>query len=293
MRKSYFALLLSAVFATCAFAGNETLLIGPGDQLHIQVFDTPEMEQHVRVTDAGTIPLMFLGEVKVGGEDPAGAARSIEQLLLQKQVMRHPSVTVSVDQYATQNVSVMGQVTNPGAYPISTPRSVVDVLSLAGGLTDAADRHITIKRRGDSGQTVGYYYANEADQALKDSVMVNPGDLVIVPKAPIVYVLGDVGRPGGFPVTSNDSKLTLLRAVALAGAANKTAIKSKCRLIRGTGEAQKDTVVQLGRIEKGEEPDIALQANDVVYVPFSFMKNVFVNGTAIMAAATSAAIYAW
>ena len=135
-------------------AQNESLLIGPGDLLHLQVYDTPEMEQRARVTDAGNIPFSFLGSVSVSGLTPEQAAEQIEHRLMAAGVMLHPQVTVRVEAYATQNASVMGQVQKPGIYEIDTGRKVVEVLAMAGGLTDLADRHITIQRFGP-GETKG------------------------------------------------------------------------------------------------------------------------------------------
>jgi polysaccharide export outer membrane protein len=291
MPKLTVLLLLSLALVKPGFGQNESLLIGAGDLVHIVVFDTPEMEQHVRVTDAGTVPLMFVGEIKIAGQTPSQASLTINRTLIEKHVMRHPCINLSVDQYATQNISVMGQVVNPGAYPISTPRSIVDVLSLAGGLTDIADRHITVQHHGDENQQTTYYFSNDPAQAFKNKIMLNPGDTVIVPKAPIVYVLGDVGRPGGFPVNTNDSQMTVLQAVAMAGAANKTAIRSKVRLLRHSSEGRHEMLLSLAKMEKGEVPDMALEPDDIIYVPFSYMKNIAVNGSSIAASATSAAIY--
>src|ERR1700681_1017821 len=155
--------------ATSSQAQSESLLIGPGDLLHLQVYDTPEMEQRARVTDAGTIPFSFLGSVSVSGMTPQQAAGQIQHQLVAAGVMLHPQVTVRVEAYATQNVSVMGQVQKPGIYEVDTARKVVEVLALAGGLTDLADRHITIQRFGPAKQKVEYYYSNAALTALSDA----------------------------------------------------------------------------------------------------------------------------
>jgi polysaccharide export outer membrane protein len=286
------AVLCALALVAVCFAQNESLLIGRGDQLHIQVFDTPEMEQHPRVTDAGTIPLMFVGEVKLAGMTPGDAARQIEEVLRAKHLMLHPQVTVTVEQYATQNVYVMGQVTNPGAYPISTPLSVVSVLALAGGLADPADRHMTIERRSDASQKIGYFLSNKSEEALSSDVLVYPGDTLLVPKAGMVYVLGDVARPGGYPMTTNDSQLTVLQALAMAGSANKTSILGKARLVRKTSSGAQDVPLQLAEMQQGKRPDIRMQPDDVLFLPFSWMKNVVVNAQGIAASATSAVIYA-
>jgi polysaccharide biosynthesis/export protein len=284
-------LVALALVAPC-FAQNESLLIGRGDQLHIQVFDTPEMEQHPRVTDSGTVPLLFVGDVKVAGMTPGDAAREVEEALKTKQLMLHPQVAVTVEQYATQNVYVMGQVTNPGAYPISTPMSVVSVLALAGGLADPADRHITIERHSDPAQKVSYFLSNNSEVALSSDVLVYPGDTALVPKAGVVYVLGDVGRPGGYPMTTNDSQMTVLQALAMAGSANKTSILGKARLVRKTPQGAQEVPLQLAQIQQGKRPDIQMQPDDVLFLPFSWMKNVAVNAQGIAASATSAVIYA-
>jgi polysaccharide export outer membrane protein len=269
----------------------ESLLIGPGDALHIQVYDTPEMEQRARVTDAGEIPVSFLGNVKVSNITPGQAAEEIERRLIAAGIMLHPQVTVRVDAYATQNASVMGQVMKPGLYEIDTRRPVIEVLALAGGLTDIADRHITIQRHGDPKQKIEYYYSNVAGTALSDDPMVYPGDTVVVPKAAVIYVLGDVLKPGGYTVTTNDSKMTVLRALSLAGSPNHTAAVGKSKLVRKTATGVEEINLPVGAMQKGHEPDIALMPDDVVYVPFSFIRNVAVNGQSILASATSAVVY--
>jgi polysaccharide export outer membrane protein len=272
-------------------AQNESLLIGPGDLLHIQVYDTPEMEQRARVTDAGTIPLSFLGSVSVSGMTPEQAAGQIQHRLVASGVMLHPQVTVRVDAYTTQNVSVMGQVQKPGVYEIDTARKVVEVLALAGGLTDLADRHITIQRFGPAKLKIEYYYSNAALTALSDDPTVYPGDTVIVPKAAVVYVLGDVSKPGGYPINTNNSSMTVLQAIALAGYANHTAAVGKSKLVRETPTGVQEIDLEVSAIQKGKKPDVALLPDDVVYIPFSFMRNIGINGQAILASATSAAIY--
>jgi polysaccharide export outer membrane protein len=292
MSKLITAFLLLAVFALSCVAQTESMLIGPGDLVQVDVFDTPEMTQQVRVTDAGTVRLQLVGEVRLAGETPIAAAKIIEKALVDKQVMRTPQVTVAIVEYATQDVSVLGQVKNPGAYPVATPQPILKVISLAGGLTDMADRNVTIQRKHDTSQKIQYYLANNADRALSDSAMVYPGDIVLVPRAAIVYVLGDVAKPGGYAITTNDSRLTVLQAIAMAGSANKTSVKSRVRLIRKNLQGQEEIPIQLGAMEKGKQPDLTLQADDVLYVPFSWMKNMAVSASSIAASTSSAAIYA-
>jgi polysaccharide biosynthesis/export protein len=289
-RFSTFLLLLSSLAAS-APAQKETLLIGPGDLLHLEVYDTPEMEQHSRVTEAGNIPFSFLGNVHVSGLTPEQAAEQIEHSLQAAGIMLHPQVSVEVESYALANASVMGEVQKPGTYEIDTPHRVVDVLALAGGMTPVADRHITIQRFGPDKQKVDYYYSNEGDAALSNDPMVYPGDSVVVSKVAVVYVLGDVFKPGGYPINTNNSKMTALQAIALAGYANHTAAVGRSKLVRQTPNGVQEINLPVGAMQKGKMPDVALLPDDVVYVPFSFMRNLEVNSQGILASVTSSALY--
>jgi polysaccharide export outer membrane protein len=283
-------LLLGALTASC-LAQNESLLIGPGDLIQVDVMETPEMEQQVRVTDDGNAPLAYIGSIHVAGQTPATAALMIQKALMEKKVMLQPQVTVKVQEYATQDVSVLGQVRTPGTYAITTPQTILKILSLAGGLTDGADRHVTVKRHGASSEEIRYYVSNDSEEVLSNVAMVYPGDTVLVPRAPLVYVMGDVSRPGGYAITTNDARLSVLQVVAMAGSANKTSMQSRVRLIRATANGQVELPVHLDAIEKGKQPDVMLQANDIVYVPFSWMKNVAMSSSSIAASTAGAAVY--
>jgi polysaccharide biosynthesis/export protein len=271
----------------------ESLLIGPGDVLHVQVVDAPEMEQHVRVTDNGMIPLVGAGDVKVGGLTIAEAQSAIHDHLIATHYMNHPQILVSVEQYATETVSIIGEVARPGAYPITTPRTVLDVLSFAGGITNVADRNITIQRHGSKDDSASYYVSNDPKQAIASQVMVNPGDTVIVPRAGIVYILGDVNRPGGFAMSNNQDHMTLLQALALAGGVTHSAKQGHARLIRTAEGTQHEQQLNLGEIQKGKLANPTLYPGDILYVPFSWTKNLVTAGAPNLAgSAATAAIYA-
>jgi polysaccharide export outer membrane protein len=284
-------ILLACCLTSTMFAQKESLLIGPGDEVEIEVFDTPDLTQNSRVTDAGELSLMLGGKVRLASLTTSEAARTIEQALIQAHVMYYPRVLVTVTQYATQSVTVFGEVAKPGTYSIDTPRSVVDVLGLAGGLTDLADRHVTIERH-TSHRQIPYYVSNRAGDFLDQTVLVNPGDKILVPKAGIIYVLGDVARPGGYPMTNNDGTLSVLQVVAAAGGTATSAAPNSSKLIRRTavGGYQSDPL-PLSAMQKGKKPDMQLQAGDIVYVPFSYLRNAALGVTNIAASATGAVIY--
>ena len=285
-------LLIASVIGASASA-QESLLIGPGDQLHILVLDTPELEQHPRVTDSGEIPLVGVGTLAVAGLTPAAAAAKIHDYLISSHFMNHPAVTVTIDQYGTQTISVLGQVKLPGVFPITTPRSVLDAIALGGGLTDSADRHITIQRHDKSIPPITYDLSNDADTAMKDQVQVFPGDIVLVPHAAIAYVLGDVNRPAAIVMQNNHSQLTALQAVTLAGGTQSSAVPSHAKLIRRTPDGgYQEIAMNFSRIQKGKDPDVLLHPDDVIYIPFSYLRNIGSNASGIVAAAASASIYA-
>jgi polysaccharide export outer membrane protein len=291
MKKIIFVCLMCLPLTALAQSG-ESLRIGPGDQIHVTVVDSPELDQHPRVTDAGEVPLIGVGAVKITGLTPAEAATAVHDKLIAAHYLNHPEVTVTVEQYATQTVSVLGQVRASGAYPIGTARPVVDILALAGGLNEVADRNIVIERRGDPDHPLHYNLANDGVLALQTSVLVYPGDTVMVPKAGIVYVLGDVNRPGGFVMDNNSTELTLLQALARAGGVSRTAKQGHAKLLRKDATGYHETQLSLGEIQKGKQQDIALAPGDVLYVPFSYAKNIAVSGSSgIISSVSSAAVY--
>ncbi len=288
-------LCLVASLFVCAgvscFGQKESLLIGPGDIITVQVLEAPELLQHVHVTDAGYVPLILGGSVKVSGLTPAQASEAVANALKQGNFLLNPHVTITDDIQATQNVSVLGQVNHPGYYPIGTPRTVLDVLALAGGTTPLADRRVTIQRHG-SGEKIQYFLSNQSNTALDTNVEVDPGDYVIVPQIDVVYVLGNVPHAGGFPMATNDGTLTLLQAVALAGSDLPSSISKQTRLLRKQPDGTYvEMQVALNKMEKGKAPDMLLKPNDIVYIPFSYIKNMGANLGSIVSAAGSASIY--
>jgi polysaccharide export outer membrane protein len=288
-----FFFLLAGIIDARAEEKN-SLLITPGDVLHILVANTPEMEQHARVTDQGTIPVIGVGDVPVVGLTPGQAAARLQEKFIASHYLRHPEVSITVESYAIAQVSVIGEVKTNGAFEINAPRPVLNVLALAGGLTPEANRHILIERNGDKGHPIPYFVSNNGESAIRDQIIVNPGDTVVVPRAGIVYVLGDVNRPGGFVMSNNESQLTFLQGIALAGGLAKSAKQGHAYLVRPTeGGGHQQMEIAVAKIQKGKLPDFPLQPGDVLYIPFSFGRNLAVNGSAtIIGAAAQASVYA-
>ena len=280
----------------CAFAfgqpspAAESLQIGPGDLLSVHVFREDDLETKARVRDAGTVTLPLVGAVPVLGLSAPEAATRIASAYRQQHFLANPQVTVLIEESATAEVAVLGEVGKPGVVPLTSARSLLDVLAEAGGLLKTADRRVTIRRPGAAPTTV--LIANDAaGQLAAANLAVLPGDTVLVPRAGIVYVLGDVGRPGGY-LMQDDAHLTLLQALSLAAGTTRTASERHARLIRVVNGTPTEIPLALKSVESGKSPDPALQNDDVVYVPFSFARNLAVGAPSIAASASSALVYA-
>jgi polysaccharide biosynthesis/export protein len=267
--------------------------IGVGDFLQITVFGHPELSQQARVGNDGKTQLALLGNIALAGVTEPDAAMLISDQLREHNVLLHPKVIVAIKESASQNISVIGEVHHPGVYPLSGSRTLLDVLSLAGGLTEIADSHISIKRHsGVKDSITATLKGSDAEALLSADTLVYAGDSVIVPRAGMIYVLGDVARPGGF-VMQDSGKITLLQAMAEAGGILATAATSHLVLLRKEkGNYTETKKLDFGKIARGHEADIELQASDIVFVPNNRLKSAFRTSGSIVQSAATAAIYA-
>src|ERR1700694_3308738 len=196
------------------------LLIGSGDLLQISVEGAPEYMREARVSREGNITLPMLGTVTVGGLSVSQAQDLIASRLREGKYFRDPQVTVFAKEYATQGISVLGEVTKPGIYPLLGTHTLFDAISAAGGVTPKAGKKVMIMRRGSTDAQAVEMPIGAKDWS-QSNVDVKPGDTVMISKAGIVYVVGDVKLPGGFVM--ENAKMTVLQAVALAQGTNPTA----------------------------------------------------------------------
>jgi polysaccharide export outer membrane protein len=268
------------------------LKIASGDLLHITVFDVPEMTQDVRIGAKGEAQLALIGNIDLAGLTGEEAAEAIARELRNRKLLLSPQVNVLIKEFASQGVSVIGEVQHPGVFQVLGARSLLDVISMAGGLTNVADTRITVKRRRGSEQTITVKLTtDDPNTSLTNNVQIYPGDLIVVPRAGIVYVLGDVNRPGGF-VMQDSGKITLLQALAQAGGASKSASLSKAVLMRKNAQGYATTKLHVGKIQNGEAPDLDLHSNDILFVPNNRLKNALSGTQSVMSSIGSASIYA-
>ena len=286
--------------------------IGPDDLLNISVFEAPEMNSTVRVSASGEISLQLLGAVHAAGLTPK-ELESVLQGLLRRTYMKDPHVGVFVQELQSHPISVVGAVKMPGVFQIRGTKTVIEVLSMAQGLADDAGDTVLIMRGAEypklgssnASQPTSQEKNGEIEEInlkkLLDSadstwnVPVRPGDIVKVPRAGIVYVVGEVQKPGGF-VLQNNENISVLQALALAEGPTHSSAISRTRIIRTDPASGKRTEIpmNLGKIFSGKAPDTFLQPKDIVFVPNSAAKSILYRGSeAAVQTAAGVAIYKW
>ena len=257
-----------------AILGAGDYVIGPEDLIEVNVFELPELKTTCRVLGDGTVSLPLLGVVQAAGLTETGFEARLRDLL-EARFLLDPQVTISVTEYRSKMVSVIGAVTKPGTYQMIGPRTILQMISEAGGLTKEAGSDIIILRKTESGSS------QRLELDLEDLVIrgnpelnlpISPGDVVNVPvDRPIyVYVDGAVKTPG--QVEGKSSRpITLLQAVARAGGLTERANLKGVHVLRKAADGTQTRLpVNLREIRKGKADDIALEDGDVIVVPETF-----------------------
>ena len=252
--------------------------IGPGDTLEISEYHTPEFHSVVHVSPAGTVTLPLIHEVQLGGMDERAAARAVEAALVDKGMLLHPQVSVMVIAYTGQDVSVLGEVARPGVYPFTMHHRLLDLISAAAGLGPNAGRLVNIFHRDDPKTPHPVVLdPSGTDTAADHNPELSPGDTVQVSRAGLVYVIGDVVRPGGFPVDPAQG-LTVVQALSLAWGTSQNAATGKALLIREQKGGRTLTTLNLKRMIHGQEPDQPVRDRDILFVPDSMAKDLWNKG---------------
>ncbi len=244
---------------------NPDMLIGPGDLLEISVFGAPESIKTVRVSSDGSVTYPFIGTVQLANMTVRQAESALAKKLDEAGYFNNPNVSILVKEYATQGISILGEVQKPGIYPLMGPRQLFDAISAAGGLTPKAGRTATIIRRGHPNEPQTVPLSSSNDPA--NNPALYPGDTVSVSKAGIVYVVGNVNMPGGFVM--ENPELSVLQAVALAQGMKANSAANNTRLIRKGPNGQQEIPVMLNDMLAAKAPDVMLRPDDILFIPSS------------------------
>jgi polysaccharide export outer membrane protein len=263
--------------------------LGAGDLIEVAVYNVPELASKVRISNSGDIYLPLIDYVHVDDLTQEEAQALIEKRLSDGGFVRNPHVTIFVDEASSQGVTILGEVNKPGIYADTGDRKLYDLISQAGGFTQQASRKVSVVHKGKTEAIHVELPRNLADDVSRN-IDILPGDTISVPKAPIIYVVGDVGRPSGLLV--DNGTLTVLQALALAGGTNKTAKLGAARIIRKGPAGMLETKVEIKKMLEAKAPDVTLEGDDILFIPVSGGK-VLASRTfeAAMSAATAVTIY--
>lgn len=244
-------------------------IIGPQDLLEIKVFELPEFDHTVRVSEDGSITLPLLGNVQVGGLTKEKVEQKISGLL--DKYVKKAQVSVFIKEYQSSRVAIIGAVEKPGMYELVGRQTLLQMVSQAGGFKENAANEIYILREGQDGNTASISIDLE-DLLLNGNQRLNiplkPNDVINIPvdKLITIYVFGQVRNPGALQVKMS-KKITLLQAIAQAGGLSENASKRGV-VIKRKDKTGKETNlrINLNDVIKGKRKDIPLREGDVVIV---------------------------
>jgi len=270
------------------------LKIGSGDLIEVTMFENPDLSGRFRVDERGDIAIPLIGTLHVAGVTAGEAAVMIEKRFVETQILQpaESHATVFIAEYASQGITVTGEVKSPGVYPALGVRTLNDVITAAGGVTVTAASKVVITHKSEPGNQITFDYVPEALQPVIPSVQIFPGDTVMVPRAGIVYVVGNVNRPGGY-VLDGRNVLTVEEVMALAGGSGHAAAIKRAQLVRNLEDGRKEAItIPVNLIYKGQAPDVALKDGDILYVPTSNGRLITEQAiTAVIGLVTSVALY--
>ncbi len=248
--------------------------IGPGDLIDIKVFNVPELNITVRVSGNGTVTLPLIGNIMA-----EGLTRSrLEQRLaneLEKSYLKNAQVTVFIKEYHSKMVSVIGAVKKPGNQELYGEKTILELISLAGGFTPDASKKIIIIRKLKEGKSISLTI--DMDELMlegnpKLNIPLQAGDIINIPAESHmnIYIFGEVKNPGHIEMI-REGEITLLRAIAQAGGFTERARKGSVLVKRRENGKEKKIKINVKSILRGKKPDFILENNDIIHVPESFL----------------------
>ncbi len=263
-------------------------VLGPDDQVVVRAPDADEIgDKPVRIDSSGYVRLPLAGRIQAAGLTIEQFENEIAARL--RVYMKQPEVSVSVVEFRSQPVSVLGCVRSPGVLQLQGQKTLVEVLSLAGGLADDAGHSVKISRRLEwgrvplpsaaddptGGYSVGEVSLNDIMEARNpaQNILIRPQDVISVPRGEMVYVIGQVLKAGGYMLRERET-LSALQALSLAGGLDRAAAPQNTRILRlAPGAANRTEIaVNLKRIMSGQAGDVPLRPEDILLVPSSAPK---------------------
>lgn len=280
--------------AKCDNQIRSTYLLGPDDQLEISGPELTDMPtKPVRIDGEGDIAVPLAGSVHVAGMTVQQTEQELNKAL--SKYIRHPQVVVNVAEVRSQPVSVLGAVNSPGVHQVQGHKTVLEMLALAGGIRQDAGYSIRITRQLEWGcislpgaqiDASGKFSVAEVNlrkimdaKTPEENIQIFPHDVISVPKAEMVYVIGEVHRSGGF-VLGEHKSISVLQALSLAEGLNTGADPRHAKILRLKPEADQrvEVAVDVKDALSGKKPDMPLQGEDILFIPGSTGKKAALRG---------------
>ena len=280
--------------AKCDNQIRSTYLLGPDDQLEISGPELTDMpNKPVRIDGEGDIAVPLAGSVHVAGMTVQQTEQELNKAL--SKYIRHPQVVVNVAEVRSQPVSVLGAVNSPGVHQVQGHKTVLEMLALAGGIRQDAGYSIRITRQLEWGcislpgaqlDASGKFSVAEVNlrkimdaKTPEENIQIFPHDVISVPKAEMVYVIGEVHRSGGF-VLGEHKSISVLQALSLAEGLNTGADPRHAKILRLKPEADQrvEVAVDVKDALNGKKPDMPLQGEDILFIPGSTGKKAALRG---------------
>ena len=259
----------------------EVYYLGAGDILELTVFQVEELNTKARVNGQGEIILPLLGKIEVGGKSLSEVEKNITQRL-EVDFLQNPQVSLFIEEYRSQQITVMGAVSVPNVYSVRQTRSIFEMLSLAGGLTPLASDKIRVKTTQKNSVTGELEEQNLILSVKKllegveeaSSIRLSGGDSILVPNSGVVFVEGAVVKPGSYEI---EGETTVLKAIAVAGGVPWSGKEGSVQVIRDIAGEPFVIDVNLHKVRKQKGDDVVLQDGDIVVVSHSAGKR-FLSG---------------
>jgi polysaccharide biosynthesis/export protein len=249
--------------------------LGPDDLIAISVYDAPELTRSVRVDGTGDIHLpMVQGAIHASGLLPTELENVIANALVRENVLVNPIVTISVMEFHSRPITVVGAVKNPTTFQAVGTVLLLDAITRAGGVTENAGSDILVSHPSPSADSTSKSLTERVPvRALMDetstgsNLKLEGGEIIRVPEAGQVFVVGNVKHPGAFPIT-NDSESSVMKMLALSGGLDSfTARTAFIYRVDGASGHKNEIPIRVKDILSRKAPDMALFGSDVLYIP--------------------------
>ena len=270
------------------------VILSSGTLIAVHILEEPDFDGSYRIDEQGNIDFPYLGEVHLGGLKLFEAESAMIGHLTASGILKVAHVTVNVIEYSAKNITVLGEVKLPGTFPVLGSRPLSDVLAMAGGVTELAGDEIDVHRADQDPAVVEKIeYRHSLGDSSISKMKIYPGDVVSVERTGIVYVLGSVLRPGGYPMQEG-GRLNVSEALALAMGPTPDAKTNSIRILRKLSDGSIQIIsLSYKAMKNGPQSAIALRGEDILFVPNSRIKDTLDFSKSVFSSASSAAIYVY